>query len=189
MQTPLEISWHHVDKSEALESEIRSYMEKMEEFHPDIIGARVSVEKPHGRHQQGNLYNIKVVITVPDQAIVVQRNPGDNHAHEDVYVSLRDTFDAVRRKLEEHARKRRGQTKLHDSDSMHRATVLRKFPLEGYGFLVTPDAREIYFHENAVTGSPFEQLEEGAEVSFVEEMGEQGPQAKKVLTGKHDISL
>ena len=190
MQSPLEISWHQVDKSEALEADIRKHVAKLEEFHTNIISCRVAVEKANGRHQQGNLYSIHVVLKVPDRDIVVDRNQGDKHAHEDAYVTVRDAFDAVKRQLEDYARKRRGDVKAHERrETLHVGKVLRRFADEGYGFLVTPDAREIYFEANDVFGTRFELLEEGTEVSFVEEMGNKGPQAKRVLTGKHDLGL
>jgi ribosome-associated translation inhibitor RaiA len=34
-----------------------------------------------------------------------------NQAHEDVYVAIRDAFDAAARQLEDHARKLRGDVK------------------------------------------------------------------------------
>lgn len=189
MQSPLEISWHGVDKSEALEADIRQHVEKLETFYDGIISCRVSVEKPHGRHRQGNLYHLLIEVKVPGGDIVVKRDPAQHHAHEDVYVSLRDAFDAVKRRLEDYARKRRGQIKHHDNDALRKAKIERIFSTDGYGFLLTPDAREIYFDENAVTGMQFEHLQVGMQVSYIEEMGNEGPQAVRVLTGKHDISL
>lgn len=60
------------------------------------------------------------------------------------------------------------------------------FPLEGDGFVETPDAREVYFHANSLVDDPFERLAIGDEVRFVEEPGESGPQATTVhLIGTH----
>lgn len=50
----------------------------------------------------------------------------------------------------------------------------------GYGFIITPDDREIYFHENSIINRDFKSLKEGMEVRFVEEKGEKGPQASSV---------
>lgn len=185
MQSPLEISWHHVDKSDALEARIRVHVDKLEHFYDGIISCRVSVEQPHGSHRQGNLYSLHIEVKVPDREIVVKRDPAEHHTHEDVYVSLRDAFDAVKRQLEDYARKRRGKTKQHEKEILHKGKVLRVLPAEGYGFLQTPDAREVYFDANAVAGMQFEHLQPGMQVSFVEEMGNEGPQAVRVLTGKH----
>ena len=51
---------------------------------------------------------------------------------------------------------------------------------EGYGFIETADGREVYFHRNSVLDDAFEHLTVASEVRFVEEMGEKGPQAKRV---------
>jgi cold shock CspA family protein len=54
------------------------------------------------------------------------------------------------------------------------------FPAEGYGFLETPDGREIYFHGNAVLDGHFDDLRVGAMVEFVETGGDKGPKASTV---------
>ena len=189
MQSPLEISWHHVDKSEALESRIREHVDKLDRFYDGIISCRVTVEQSHGRHTQGNLYNLGIELKVPDKTIVVKRDPSQHQAHEDVYVSLRDAFHAVKRQLEDYSRKRQRQVKAHANEELRQAKIDKVFPDEGYGFLRTPDARQIYFDANAVAGMQFERLSLGMDVSFIEEMGDKGPQAIRVLTGKHDTGL
>jgi cold shock CspA family protein len=57
-----------------------------------------------------------------------------------------------------------------------------------YGKIETPDGRLVYFHKNSVVGEDFDHLDLGAEVRFVEEQGELGPQASTVhVIGKHHI--
>ena len=51
---------------------------------------------------------------LPDGELAVSRNPAANRAHEDVYVAIRDAFDAMRRRLEDYAAQRRGQVKTHE---------------------------------------------------------------------------
>jgi cold shock CspA family protein len=64
--------------------------------------------------------------------------------------------------------------------------VSKLFPDEGYGFLETPDGREVYFHRNSVLGADFDRLSIGTEVRFAEEEGEKGLQASTVtVVGKH----
>ena len=46
--------------------------------------------------------------------IAVSRDPGIDHAHEDVYVALAHAFRAARRQLQDYARLRRGDIKLHE---------------------------------------------------------------------------
>jgi cold shock CspA family protein len=75
-------------------------------------------------------------------------------------------------------RRRRGKTKVHEPAPL--ARVAKLFPVEDYGFLETPDGREVYFHKNAVLHNGFEQLKVGMEVYYAEESGEKGPQASTV---------
>lgn len=187
MQIPLQITWRDVPKSEALEADIRQKAEKLDRFYSHIMSCRVLVERSHGRHRKGNLYRIRLDITVPDKEIVVTRDPAEHQAHEDMYVSIRDTFDAARRQLQDYARIRRGDVKHHDEP--HTARVARLFPDEDYGFLETLDGGEVYFHRNALANADFDSLEIGTEVQFIEEHLDEGPQAKRVSIGKHHVPL
>jgi cold shock CspA family protein len=92
--------------------------------------------------------------------------------------ALSDTFDAARRRLQDHARELRGDVKARAPQD--RGWVSRLFSYEGYGFITAPDGREVYFHRNSVLEPGFERLAEGMEVRFVEEQGETGPQASTV---------
>lgn len=109
MQIPLQITIRDVEHSEALETHIRGKVEKLEEFFKHITSCRVVVEVPHKHHHQGKQFNVRIDIGVPGSEIVV------NHDHdEDVYVALRDAFDAAKRRLEDYARKIRGDIKAHE---------------------------------------------------------------------------
>jgi ribosomal subunit interface protein len=108
MQIPLQITVRGIEHSEALETHIRDKVNKLEEFFDHITSCRVVVELPHKHHQQGKQFNVRIDIGVPGSEIVVNRD----HA-EDVYVALRDAFDAAKRKIEDYARKMRGDIKIH----------------------------------------------------------------------------
>lgn len=109
MQIPLQITIRDVDHSEALETHIRAKVEKLEEFFKHITSCRVVVEVPHKHHHQGKQFNVRIDIGVPGSEIVVNRDLA-----EDVYVALRDAFDAAKRQLEDYARKIRGDVKTHE---------------------------------------------------------------------------
>jgi len=53
------------------------------------------------------------------------------------------------------------------------------FYQDGYGFLMSADGRDIYFHQNSVLDG-FDKLETGIEVTYSEEMGAKGPQASSL---------
>ena len=185
MEIPVEISFRNMDRSEALEAGVRAKVEKLEEFFDRIISCRVVVEAPHRRHHQGNLYRVRVHLHVPNRELIVDRESHDNHDHENPYVAVRDAFDATRRQLEDYVRELRGDTKTHAPSPHGRiARILLpngpEYPERGYGFISTRDGREVYFHANSLVDVTFPQLELGSEVRFVEEPGDEGPQAASV---------
>ncbi len=173
MEIPLQITGHNIELTEAIETEIRRKAEKLDKFYDRIMRCRIVVESPHRRHHKGKLYNLNIYITVPGTELIVKREP-----HEDLYVAIRDSFSAARRKLEDFTRRKRGDVKHHEEATHARISTL--FPEEGYGFMTTPENREIYFHEHSILNCNFENLKVGMEVRFVEEKGEKGPQASTV---------
>ena len=185
MELPLQITFRNMSPSDVIETSIRERAGKLDSFYERIMGCRVVVEAPHRHHHKGRLYHIRIDITVPGGELVVNREPSKHAAHEDVYVAIRDAFDAARRKLQDYGRRQRGVVKAHESTS--HARVSKLFPGEGYGFLETRDGREIYFHRNSLLGLEFDRLPVGTEVRFTEEQGKEGPQASTVrpIAKKH----
>jgi ribosomal subunit interface protein len=184
MQVPLRIAFRGLDPSAAIETSVRRHAERLERFFDRITGCQVMIESEHHHHHKGRLYHVRVDMTVPNKEIVVARDPGAHHAHEDVYVAIRDAFDAAVRQLEDYVRRHRGQAKIHLPPA--HGHVLRLRPEEGFGIIETTDGREVYFHHNSVLDGGFDALEVGAEVRFAEEAGEKGPQASTVHPiGKH----
>ncbi|HZR03814.1 MAG TPA: ribosome-associated translation inhibitor RaiA [Burkholderiales bacterium] len=179
MQVPVQITIREMPRSEALETHIRQKAAKLEEFHERITSCRVTVEQLAQHRQQGRQFRVTVDVRVPGREIVANRD----HS-EDVYVALRDAFDAVKRQLEEAARLQRGAVKEH-APTQH-GQVARLSREEGIGFIRTADGRELYFSRDNVVHPRFEQLETGASVQFIEEMGAEGPQAKRISVGKHN---
>lgn len=100
-----------------------------------------------------------------------------NRSAENLKAALLDAFDAARRQLEDHTHRMQCETKRHNEPI---ARVSKIFREGGYGFLTTPEGRELYFHRNAVLGRDFDKLEVGTEIRYDEEMGEAGPQATSV---------
>ena len=188
MQMPLQITFRHMDASPALEARIRERAAELDQFFDRITSCRVVVERVQHRHQQGNLFEIHIDLTVPGREIVVARDRGNNHAHEDPHVSVRDAFDAVRRVLEDHVRHGRGEGKSHAVPDHGR--IARLLPERDCGFIATAAGQEIYFHRNSVANGGFDKLEVGNEVRFVAQEGESpnGPQASTVVpAGKHHL--
>ena len=156
-----------------LKENIREKAENLSKFYDRIMRCRVVVEAPHRHKREGILYNVRIDIKVPGSELVVKREPDEN-----LEVAIRNAFDAARRELEDFAREQRFDVKHHENSSHAQVSAL--FPEKGYGFLTTPDGREIYFHEHSVLKQKFKSLKVGMDVRFVEEEGEKGPQASTV---------
>lgn len=184
MQVPLELTYRNLDSSPAIEERVRQRLQRLEKLAPDIMACRVMLEAPHRHHHQGHIYHVRVDVTVPGHEVVVSRDPGEHHAHEELYVAIRDAFDAVERRLQDVERERRGQVKQHAVPAHGRISQL--LPALDCGRIETADGRDVYFHRNALVDGDFDQLEVGMEVRFVEGIGDQGPQASTVhRVGKH----
>ncbi len=180
MQLPIQITFRDIPPSESVEQAIREKAEKLQRYYDRIISCKVVIESPHQHRQKGKLYHVRIDLVVPQGELVVSRDNHKNHAHEDVYVAVRDAFEAARRQLEHHAARQRGEVKHHEGAAPP-AHVVQVYPHEDHGFLMTTDGRQIYFHRNSVPNGQFDQLTLGTEVHYSEVQGTMGPQASHVV--------
>lgn len=100
MRTQLQIHFHGIDTSPALQASIRGKSNKLEQFHPNVTSCRVVVQRPHNHKQQGEEFLVSIDVSVPGGNIVANQA-----RRQDVHVALRDAFSAARRQLDEHARR------------------------------------------------------------------------------------
>ncbi len=183
MQTALRLRWHNVDPSDAVAAHVREEVARLERFWHRITGCAVTLEAPsrHHRHS-GAQYRVRIELSVPSGKLVVGRDPPKTWTHADLYLTLKAAFREARRQLEDHVRRIDARVKTHAQPAV--ATVARILPEVGYGFLRTPDGRDIYFHEHSVLRGGFRRLAVGSEVRFVEEAGDEGPQASTVTPAR-----
>lgn len=180
MKTPLQITFRDMEHSDALETHIREKAAKLETFFDHIMSCRVVVEMPHQHKHQGKFFNVRIDVGVPGKEIVVNRDQ-----HEDVYVALRDGFEAAKRQLKDYAHRLHGDTKTHQPEYL--GEVARIFPDEGYGFIRRTDGDELYFSADNLVNITLQQLHEGTAVKFIEEAAAEGLQAKRVSVGQHQL--
>ncbi|HSD61137.1 MAG TPA: HPF/RaiA family ribosome-associated protein [Burkholderiales bacterium] len=108
MQRPLDITFRDVPHSDSLEADIRDKVSKLEALYPHVTGCHVVVEMPHKHNHQGREFVVRVDVKVPGGELVI------NHEHNaDAHVAVRDAFDAAKRKLQDYARRQRGDVKHH----------------------------------------------------------------------------
>jgi len=170
MESTLKITSRDFPLPDWLAQEIREKASKLERYCKDIIDCEVAIEAPVGHHHKGGPYKVRIDLQVKGDELAVS-----NQSDADLRAAVREAFDAARRQLEDYSRVMQRNTKSHQSTPV--ARVVRLFPDGGYGFISTPEGRELYFHRNSVLAPGFDSLEVGTEVRFDEEIGEQGPQA------------
>ena len=173
MEIGLQITARDIEITDAIRADITEKAEKLDKYYDRIMRCRVVLESPKRHKHEGKLYNVHIYITVPGGELMVKRD-----LDKDLYVAIRDAFQAARRRLEDFARQQRFDVKYHEEPSQ--AQIVSLFPEKGYGFLTTQDGLEVYFHENSVLNKDFSKLKIGMKVRFAGEMGVKGPQASSV---------
>lgn len=113
MQTPIQVSFHDLPPSPALEAAARDEAAALEKVFDRIVSCRVGIEAPNQHHHKGQVYRVRIELGVPDKHIVVGRAPSDHTEHADAHLALRDAFRAARRQLQEHIQHLRGDVKSH----------------------------------------------------------------------------
>jgi ribosomal subunit interface protein len=185
---PLQIVFHQIDKSEALESTIREQVDKLQKFHPAIQSCRVVVEKQHKHHHQGNHFHVGIHLQVTGHSLDTEQAPAQNKEQADVNAALKNAFKAMRRQLEDWARHQQRHVKHHTEKPQ--GHIIEIAPDKTFGRIESTEGRWLYFHRNSLAGADLDQLQVGTPVYYVEDMGEEGPQASSVHPiGKHHILI
>ena len=181
MQQPLEIAFHNLDSSPALEAEIRKRFARLEKLCDRLTACRISVEALHNQHRTGNIYEVHIDMLVPGGELVVSRAPHkamEKYASPDVRASIRDAFRAAERQLKKYNRRLTGEIKRHEPEFFGRVAEIH--PEEDWGYLLSKEGALLYFNRKAVLDGSFDQLERGIAVDYVQADGETGPTAVKV---------
>jgi len=191
MQTPLEIDFQGLQANEQLRACVTRNVSMLEERFGRITACRVVIKGPSERHRKGGAFDVSIRLTLPQgREVDIGRSEGRPEITEtdnrllDPVIALNDAFKRARRRLQDQARRMQGHVKVHEAPPI--ATVARFDDAAGFGFLETPDGREVYFHKNSILDDGARAVAPGTRVTFFEEMGDKGPQASTVkVLGKH----
>jgi ribosome-associated translation inhibitor RaiA len=105
MPATVQIAFHGMDPSPAMEARVRRRVDELSQFSDRIVACKVALEATHRSQRQGTIYRVRIALVVPGGEIVVRQETGMNHAHEDLGVAIRDAFDAARRQLQDRMRR------------------------------------------------------------------------------------
>lgn len=183
MEVPLELSFHNIQPSDAIEAAVRERVNKLGAIYNRLVVVRVHVEARMKRHRTGNIYTVHIELGVPGKDLVVSKaphKPRRKYADPDLYTIIREAFDTAERQLKEFKAQISGEVKTHESDFQFQGQVAQLFPEQDHGFLLTKEGGQLYFHRNSVLNNGFDKLKEGDIVHYVETVGDTGPIASKV---------
>ncbi|MFQ5902241.1 MAG: response regulator [Candidatus Binatia bacterium] len=92
---PLNIVFRHVLKSEQVEAFVRRKAAKLNPLSHEIADCRVVIDMPHHHHKHGNLYHVRITLSVSGQELVIGHCPGEDTGHNNLSVAISDAFDAA----------------------------------------------------------------------------------------------
>lgn len=175
----LQVEGRNLDIRKTWQDKIDEERARLERHHAGFVHhLRVSIEATSS-HREGG-YELRIVATIPNDTVVVKRKG------EKVVSLLVEAFNTLGLQLKEQQRRKRQSYKVQPevASPTGEGVVKSIFPYESYGFIVTPQGREIYFHENALKDVSLSQLSEGDGVKFGEAQGDKGPCATWVKLAK-----
>ncbi len=119
MQVPIQVSFEHIKPVDYIADRVREEAKKLEQFYDRITSVRIVIGRPQHRHRHGDVYSIRLHITVPGASdISVSREPATTGRHEDIHVTITDAFSAARRQLQDLVGKRQRQAKAQPEPPM-----------------------------------------------------------------------
>jgi ribosome-associated translation inhibitor RaiA len=106
MTSPLEVHFHGIEKSSALQSRVEEKYDKLKRHCERMTSCRVVLEAPHRNSAKAKVFQVKIEISIPGQKLIIVNHEREGaHAQEDLSLAIRDAFEAARRKVDEIATK------------------------------------------------------------------------------------
>src|SRR6516164_1288916 len=186
MQVPLEIAFHHIERSEQAENEIRTRVADLEKIYERLVSCRVRIDQ-RAKDVTGTIPPVvRIELGIPGHGEIVVSHEPDHllrkYKHPDLRSAINEAFRKAERQLLDLKEQRQGRTKEphHDSENQSLGQVADMDGGGDFGFLLTRKGGLLYFHRNSVLAGDFDQLRRGDEVYYVEDVGDTGPIASKV---------
>jgi len=119
MTNEFQVVFHNLNPTDAIIEAVNKRVDKLKRFCDQIITGRVVLDSPHNNHHKGKVYSVSLEIHTPVIEVRVNQDQHDNHAHEDLYVAIRDAFNAAERQL-------RSVNKKHRKMPAHKVITLQE---------------------------------------------------------------
>lgn len=171
----MEIHWVGLtDLDEQERGEVEARLQMLAEGHSDLIDLRITGHRT--RHHHHGEAEVRITCQARGKELVAART------RPDLGLALNEVVDAFEREVHRLREKRRDASRMLPPEPPLQGIVDRIFREEGYGFILTDDGVQVYFHRNAVKeGLDFDRLQEAQRVALEIEGGREGPQATTVV--------
>ena len=116
MTNDFQIVFHNIEQSTSISDAVNKRISKLQRFCDRILAGRVVLDSPHNNHHKGKVYSVGLEIRTPSKEVRVNQEQHDKHAHEDLYVAIRDAFNAAERQLKAIHKKHRTERNHHSSE-------------------------------------------------------------------------
>ena len=171
----MQIQWQNAGALDPRDREhIEAHLQRLANEQADLIDIRIVVRTT--RHHRHGGHEVRIICMARGREIVASRT------RLDLWSAAQDSVHAFEREVRR--LRDRWQTRRSERvpESPYLGIVDRVFRDRDYGFILTDDGEEVYFHRNAVQGElDFDKLEEGQRVGLNREEGREGLQATAVV--------
>ena len=116
MTNDFQVVFHNIEQSTSISDAVNKRISKLQRFCDRILAGRVVLASPHNNHHKGKVYAVGLEIHTPSKEVRVNQEQHDNHAHEDLYVAIRDAFNAAERQLKAIHKKHRIERSHHSPE-------------------------------------------------------------------------
>lgn len=175
MQRQPVISWHNLDRSDAMEDLVHKRLAAVEQFCPGLIGARVVISAPQNRRHTARGVDVRIHLDLPGPDVDVAKSVRQGHADDDLTLAINRAFGALEERLKK-ARQRMDPQAVKAHPAVLHSEIVELDAL-GFGYLRGDDGQEVYFQKDSLVSGDWDQLSLGDRLRFREMDGDKGPYA------------
>jgi ribosome-associated translation inhibitor RaiA len=186
VQVPVEISFHNMEYSEWAEQEIRARIADLESIYDRLTYCHVRVDQRATNSNDTIPPVVRIEMGVPGRKdLVVAHEPDrlqQRYQRPDLHKAINAAFRIAERQLRCFKDKLKDHTVAvrHEAAQNNLGQVTEVNPDRDFGFLLTREGGQLYFHRNSMLTGDFDALTVNEEVYYVEDVGDTGPIATKV---------
>jgi hypothetical protein len=109
METPLQITFRGFEHTPELDQLIRRRAAELEGVAGNrLTSCHVVVELGHKHLAGARTFHVRIDLSLPGGVLAINREPQDQHPHEDPHVAVRDAFDAAHHQIQDWERRHHG---------------------------------------------------------------------------------